>query len=195
MHDIGAVAAIKEVDGKPKRGFKLLVGGGLGPVPHQAKVFDEFVPEEELLPISQAISRVFTRLGERKNRNKARMKFVVANLGIEEFRRLVLEEREQLRHDPAWTAHLDNLDAYDETPLKPPTQLNGASKPEGFDEWHATNVRSQRQPGYAVVNITLPLGDITAESDTGIGGYFAQIREGYHPHDRRGRILFCVGSA
>ena len=163
MHDIGAVAAIKEVDGKPKRGFKLLVGGGLGPVPHQAKVFDEFVPEEELLPISQAISRVFTRLGERKNRNKARMKFVVAKLGIEEFRRLVLEEREQLRHDPAWTAHLDNLDAYDETPLKPPTQLNGASKPEGFDEWHATNVRPQRQPGYAVVNITLPLGDITAD--------------------------------
>ena len=91
------------------------------------------------------------------------MKFVVAKLGIEEFRRLVLEEREQLRHDPAWTAHLDNLDAYDETPLKPPTQLNGASKPEGFDEWHATNVRSQRQPGYAVVNITLPLGDITAD--------------------------------
>ena len=115
------------------------------------------------MPISQAISRVFTRLGERKNRNKARMKFVVAKLGIEEFRRLVLEEREQLRHDPAWTAHLDNLDVYDETPLKPPTQLNGASKPEGFDEWHASNVRSQRQPGYAVVNITLPLGDITAD--------------------------------
>ena len=75
MHDIGAVAVIKEVDGKPKRGFKLLVGGGLGAVPHQAKVFDEFVPEEELLPISQAIAKVFTRLGERKNRNKARMKF------------------------------------------------------------------------------------------------------------------------
>ena len=163
MHDIGAVAVQKEVDGKLKRGFKLLVGGGLGAVPHQAKVFDEFVPEEELLPISQAISKVFTRLGERKNRNKARMKFVVAKLGVEEFRRLVLEEREQLRHDPAWTSHLDTLDAYDETPLKPPSQLNGASKPEGFDQWHASNVRAQRQPGYTVVNITLPLGDITAD--------------------------------
>ena len=163
MHDIGAVAAIKEVDGKPKRGFKLLVGGGLGAVPHQAKVFDEFVHEEELLPISQAISKVFTRLGERKNRNKARLKFVVAKLGIEGFRRLVLEEREQLRYDPAWTAYLGNLDAYEETPLKPPTQLNGTSKPEGFDAWYATNVRAQKQPGYAVVNLTLPLGDITAE--------------------------------
>ena len=170
MHDIGAVAVIKEVDGKLKRGFKLLVGGGLGAVPHQAKVFDEFVPEEELLPISQAISKVFTRLGERKNRNKARMKFVVAKLGVDEFRRLVLEERQQLRHDPAWTAHLDNLDAYDETPLKPPSQLNGASKPEGFEQWHASNVRTQRQPGYTVVNITLPLGDITADQARALAG-------------------------
>ncbi|MCZ6681529.1 MAG: sulfurtransferase TusA family protein [Candidatus Poribacteria bacterium] len=170
MHDIGAVAAIKEVDGKPKRGFKLYVGGGLGAVPHQAKVFDEFVPEEELLPISQAISRVFTRLGERKNRNKARIKFVVAKLGIEEFRRLVLEEREQLRDDPAWTAYLSDLDADEETPLKPPTQLNGATKPEGFDPWYATNVRPQSQPGYAVVNITLPLGDITADQARALAG-------------------------
>ena len=163
MHDIGAVAVIKEVDGKPKRGFKLLVGGGLGAVPHQAKVFDEFLPEEELLPISQAISKVFARLGERKNRNKARMKFVVGKLGIDEFRRLVLEEREKLRHDPAWTSHLEHLNAYDEEPLKPPTQLNGVTKPEGFEEWYASNVQSQRQPGYAFVTITLPLGDITAD--------------------------------
>ena len=163
MHDIGAVAAVKEVDGEVKRGFKLYVGGGLGAVPHQAKVFDDFVPAEELLPISQSISRVFTRLGERRNRNKARLKFVIAKYGIEEFRRLVLEDRETLRHDPEWTAYLDNLDAYDESPLKPPTQLNGAMKPDGFEEWYQSNVRLQSQPGYAFVTITLPLGDITAD--------------------------------
>lgn len=163
MHDIGAVAAVKEVDGEVKKGFKLYVGGGLGAVPHQAKIFDEFLPAEELLPISQSICRVFTRLGERKNRNKARLKFVIAKYGIEEFRKLVLEDRETLRYDPAWTEYLDNLDAYDETPLKPPTQLNGASNPEGFDEWYKSNVRLQRQPGYAYVTITLPLGDLTAD--------------------------------
>ena len=163
MHDIGAVAAVKEVDGEVKRGFKLYVGGGLGAVPHQAKIFDDFVPAEELLPISQSICRVFTRLGERRNRNKARLKFVIAKYGIEEFRRQVLEDRETLRHDPAWTAYLDNLDAYDESPLKAPTQLNGASKPEGFEEWYRSNVKLQSQPGYAFVTITLPLGDITAD--------------------------------
>ncbi|MDE0483670.1 MAG: sulfurtransferase TusA family protein [Candidatus Poribacteria bacterium] len=163
MHDIGAVAAVKEVDGEVKRGFKLYVGGGLGAVPHQAKVFDDFLPAEELLPISQSICRVFTRLGERRNRNKARLKFVIAKHGIEEFRKLVLEDRETLRHDPEWTAYLDNLDAYDESPLKPPTQLNGTSKPDGFEEWHQSNVQLQSQPGYAFVTITLPLGDITAD--------------------------------
>ncbi len=163
MHDIGAVAAVKEVDGEVKRGFKLYVGGGLGAVPHQAKIFDDFVPAEELLPVSQAISKVFTRLGERRNRNKARLKFVIAKYGIDEFRRQVLEERAQLRHDPAWTAYLGNLDAYTESPLKAPTQLNGTSKPEGFEEWYQSNVRLQKQPGYAFVTITLPLGDITAD--------------------------------
>ncbi len=163
MHDIGAVAAVKEVDGEVKKGFKFYVGGGLGAVPHQAKILDEFLPAEELLPISQSICRVFTRLGERRNRNKARLKFVIAKYGIEEFRRLVYEDRETLRHDPEWTAYLDNLDAYDESPLKPPTQLNGTSKPEGFDEWYDSNIRLQKQPGYAFVTITLPLGDITSD--------------------------------
>ena len=127
------------------------------------KVFDDFVSAEELLPISQSICRVFTRLGERKNRNKARLKFVIAKHGIEEFCKLVLEDRETLRDDPAWTSYLDNLDAYDESPLKPPTQLNGTSKPDGFEEWYQSNVQSQSQPGYAFVTITLPLGDITAD--------------------------------
>ena len=163
MHDIGAVAAVKEVDGEVKRGFRLYVGGGLGAVPHQAKIFDDFVSAEELLPISQSICRVFTRLGERRNRNKARLKFVIAKYGIEEFKRQVLEDRATLRHDPAWTAYLDNLDAYTESPLKAPTQLNGTTKPDGFEEWYQSNVQLQSQPGYAFVTITLPLGDITAD--------------------------------
>src|SRR5207247_3373224 len=51
MHDLGAIAVTREVDGVEKRGFELYVGGGLGAVPYQAKLFDEFVPEEELLPL------------------------------------------------------------------------------------------------------------------------------------------------
>src|SRR5688500_7425098 len=98
IHDLGGIAKIQ--DGK--RGFEIYVGGGLGAVPFQAKLLDDFVPEEELLPLARAIGRVFARLGEKKNRNKARLKFVVQKLGIEEFKRIVLEERRTMPDDPSW---------------------------------------------------------------------------------------------
>ena len=163
LHDFGAIAATREVDGKTKRGFELWVGGGLGPVPQQARLFDEFVPEEEILPVSQAIARVFARLGEKKNRNTARLKFVVSKLGIEEFRKLVKAEREILPHDPRWTSYLKDVPGYAEEPLKAPSLLQIAGvQPKGFDQWHANNIYRQRQSGYATVTIALPLGDITA---------------------------------
>ena len=159
MHDLGFIA--KTQDGKV--GFEMYVGGGLGAVPYQAKLFDDFVPPEEILPLSQAVCRVFARLGEKQNRARARVKFLLAKLGLEEFQRLVLEERKILPHDDAWTAYLDDLDNYKEEPLKIAAPLNGAVKPEGFDAWAATNVYKQRQEGYAAVTVSLPLGDITSD--------------------------------
>src|SRR6266581_6107382 len=129
MHDIGYLARVR--DGK--RGFKVLVGGGLGTVPHQAKVLSEFVAEEEILPLTQAVARVFARLGEKKNRARARIKFLVANLGIDEFRRLVLEERQKLPQDERWTAHLATVNEQMEEALKAGVSLNGSERPEGFE--------------------------------------------------------------
>jgi sulfite reductase (ferredoxin) len=158
MHDLGAIAQLR--DGK--RGFKLFVGGGLGPVPYQAKVLCEFLPEEELLPVSQAISRVFARLGEKQNRARARIKFLVAKLGVDEFRRLVEEERKILPHDPRWTAFIPAAHEFTERPLKAASSLNGEPQPAGFDKWFQTNVYRQRQVGYVVATVTLPVGDITS---------------------------------
>jgi sulfite reductase (ferredoxin) len=164
LHDFGAIAVTREEAGRTRRGFELWVGGGLGPVPQQARLYDEFVPEEEILPIAQAIARVFARLGEKKNRNTARLKFLVSKLGIEEFKKLVKAEREILPYDSRWTDFLKDLPAgYSEEPLKPPSLLQiGPSRPEGFEKWHTANVYRQRQEGYATVTIPLPLGDITA---------------------------------
>lgn len=159
MHDMGMIARIK--DGK--RGFETYVGGGLGAVPHQAKLYSEFLPPEELLPTAQAICRVFARLGEKTNRARARIKFLVAKLGIEEFIRLVEEERKIMPEDPAWTAYLDNLDSYVEEPLKIAAPLNGVARPKEFDAWAETNIYKQRQEGYVVATICLPLGDITSD--------------------------------
>jgi len=163
MHDMGAIAKTRVVDGKEKRGFALYVGGGLGSVPYKAKLFDEFLPEEELLPISQAISRVFARLGEKRNRARARVKFLIANLGIDEFRKLVLAERQKLANDPRWTAHLPSVNEQTEEPLKAGVSLNGGERPDGFDAWYATNTYKQKQPGYVAATVTLPLGDASAD--------------------------------
>ena len=163
MHDMGAIAKTRLVDGKEQRGFAFYVGGGLGSVPYKAKLFDEFLPEEELLPTMQAISRVFARLGEKRNRARARIKFLIANLGIDQFRKLVLEERQKLSPDPRWTDYLASVNQWSEEPLKPGVSLNGHQRPEGFEAWYATNVYKQRQPGYVAATVTLPLGDASAD--------------------------------
>ena len=160
MHDIGAVARVR--DGV--EGFEVYVGGGLGSLPHQAKLYSEFIPADQMLPLAQAISRVFARLGEKKNRAKARMKFLIAKQGIDEFKRLVEEERERLPADPRWESELQlALEQLRDQPLKPPSRLDAAgSQTPQFAEWLELNVHPQRQDGYSMVEIYLPLGDITS---------------------------------
>jgi sulfite reductase (ferredoxin) len=159
MHDLGGIAKIQ--DGK--RGFELYVGGGLGAVPHQAKLLMEFCPEEELLPMARAIGRVFARLGEKKNRNRARLKFVVAKLGIDEFRKIVFEEVKSMPEDPSWKTFFDEIPRYKEPPAQKLVQLSMSRKPDGFADWEATNVYQQRQQGYVVATVTCPLGDLTSD--------------------------------
>jgi sulfite reductase (ferredoxin) len=169
MHDFGAIARRSAVDGVERRSFDLWVGGGLGTTPHQAKLLYEDHPVEELLPAMQAIARVYARLGEKQNRNRARIKFLIAKLGIDEFRRLVDEERAILPHDPRWTSYLPEIGRFDEQPAREAVPLNGAPAPEGFARWLQTNVYRQRQPGYAVATVALPLGDLTSDQTRRLG--------------------------
>ena len=157
FHDLGATAVVK--DGK--RGFRVVVGGGLGAVPHAAPVYSEFVPEEELFPLSQAICRIFGRMGEKANRSRARIKFLVKKLGIEEFIRIVEDERKNLRPDPRWTAFLSDLHKTDETPKKPASELAPSGHSDSFVAFQKYNIRPQKQDGYSVVLVKLPLGDFT----------------------------------
>lgn len=161
FHDLGCIAKTRVIEGRTERGFEFYVGGGLGAVPYPAQLFDEFLPEAELLPMSQAVCRVFGRLGEKENRSRARIKFLVKKLGIEEFKRLVLEERTKLRPDPRWTDFLESIRATEEGPLKAPSELGSGPYPPGFERWKRTNVGEQRQTGYATAAVTLPLGDFT----------------------------------
>src|SRR6185437_5684150 len=134
------------------------------------KLFESFIPAEELLPLSQAIARVFARLGEKKNRSRARLKFLVQDLGIEKFRALVLDERKILPHDPRWTELIEEELKTIESAKNPGGDLpelvtiasGAAADSDAFGKWLRSNIRPQRQAGYVTVTVALPLGDITA---------------------------------
>jgi len=164
IHDLGFLARTRTDEaGNVQRGFEIQVGGGLGAVPHYAKVLYEFAGEDEILPVAQAVSRVFAKHGEKKNRGKARLKFLLAKWGIDEFRSRVEQERANLPHDDAWTAYLETLSEYAEQPAREPRE----AEPRRFDPnelaWESTNVAAQKQTGYSIATVTLPLGDLTSQ--------------------------------
>ena len=105
---------------------------------------------------------MFSRLGEKRNRVRARIKFLVSKLGIEKFRELVLEERKILPQDLLWTSYLKELPAWGEKPLKEGKETSLDTRYDDFNEWLGTNVMSQKQKGYAVAVVTLPLGDLNS---------------------------------
>ncbi len=164
VHDIGAQAATSE----GRRGFRLLVGGGLGAMPRAADVMEQFVPEEELLPLCEAVIRVFQRTGDRQRRQKARLKFVLERLGVEAFRKLVREERRSM--PPCGGAHQPQANEVEGPPASigaAPPQV--APTPE-YHRWREVCVRSQQQPGFAVVAVALPAGKITADQIRALAG-------------------------
>jgi sulfite reductase (ferredoxin) len=162
LHDIGFIAKKRAENGKEVLGFETYVGGGLGAVPYMAKLLGDFVPVEEILPLTQAVARVFARLGEKKNRNRARIKFLVQDLGIEKFKELVLEERKTLPFDARWTGYIEEALRETESALQPEGKDAPAGSP-GFERWRKSNLRPQKQAGYVTVTVALPIGDITSD--------------------------------
>lgn len=163
LHDLGLIAVVKNSDGEMKRGFEFYVGGGLGAVPYHAKLFDAFVPEEELLPLTQAVCRIFARYGEKQKRNRARIKFLINDWGIEKFREMVLQERATLKPDPRWEAFLAEIQGFTEEPFKKPESAPAVRTDDrDFQVWIQNNVRSQKQDGYCYVTVACPLGDLTS---------------------------------
>ncbi|MEN8812742.1 MAG: nitrite/sulfite reductase, partial [Candidatus Arcticimaribacter sp.] len=154
IHDLGFIPKIK--DGEA--GFQLMLGGGIGsqPMPSQ-KLFD-FLTTDQIIPYSEAIIRLFDRHGERNKRNKARLKFLVKDLGLEQFLTLVEDEKKSLLTQSfpiqATERKLDEaqikLDEID-------VQTDSA-----FTQWKKVNTFPQKQTGYLSVGIAVQTGDISS---------------------------------
>jgi len=164
IQDIGAVATVRGENGTSRPGFQLFVGGGLGPSPQVAQLLEDFTPGDDLLVTIAAVVRVFDRTGNRENKNLARLKFVIRNLGVDKFRDLVLKEREGLRGVLAGKIPPIIVPAELSRPAPAGAEHAGAANgdPE-YRRWWITNVRPQKQAGYSMVTVRLTLGDVTAQ--------------------------------
>jgi len=155
VHDIGAIPKIND---KGERGFKIALGGGLGAQPILASIVEEFLPEDQLIPYIESVIRVFDRYGERNNRNKARLKYVIQRLGLEEVLRLVKEERiaNKVKTYPI------NRDAVDQPVIPEPLIIPEVKigNPLRYEQWLATNVFEQKQKGFYGVYVKVTVGDI-----------------------------------
>ncbi|WP_345953364.1 nitrite reductase [Mucilaginibacter sp. PAMB04168] len=154
IHDLGFIPKQRGEE----RGFKVLLGGGLGAQPALASVVKEFLPEDEVIPYIESIIRVFDRYGERNNRNKARLKFLVQKIGLDEVLRLA--ETEKIANKVK--TYKINLDAVPQ-PVAPEAVTFAEvalQNPLKYEQWLLTNVFEQKQPGFYGVFVKVPVGDI-----------------------------------
>jgi sulfite reductase beta subunit-like hemoprotein len=149
FNDLGFQARLK--DGKP--GFRVTLGGGLATLRRAGILAHEWAPAEDALAIAEAVVSLFNRTGNRQQRQKARLKFVVEKLGPDEFLRQYQEELAAGPHNK-----IEQLPAAPPRLERHPHLRPG--KP-GLDAFASTNVRSQKEPGYATVTVRVPLGDLT----------------------------------
>ncbi|MHB1178058.1 MAG: nitrite reductase [Daejeonella sp.] len=158
IHDLGFIPKVIQENGKEVRGFKVLFGGGLGAQPAIAHPINDFLHEDDLIPYIESTLRVFDRHGERNNRNKARMKFLVAKLGLEEVLRLI-EEEKQANKEKKFVIDRNTIDL----PQIPEDENHPdviISDSVHYESWLRTNVFGQKQSGYYGVYVKVTTGDI-----------------------------------
>lgn len=173
INDIGLRAVVREGG----RGFRMTIGGGLGPLPTEAQLLDEFVPEERLLNRCEAVIRVFNQYGNRANKNKARMKFVLRERGMEWLKEHIEKEYADILANGgiAWPARVpEGFGGYQSEPqplgdgaLLPVLNSGRTGDPE-FDAWVETNVANQKQTGYAAVTVRVDQGNLTGAQLRGL---------------------------
>ncbi|MEO0339093.1 MAG: nitrite reductase, partial [Bacteroidota bacterium] len=158
FHDFGFIPRVRNNNGVEERGFKVVVGGGLGAVSMVAPTAYEFLPVDQIIPFMEAGIRIFDRFGEREKRMKARMKFLVKKFGLDGFMDLIQQEWKALKYKtfPIST----NTIPLAEVPQT--VELQQAVDQKLFDQWKASNVFEQKQAGYFGVKVRVPLGDISS---------------------------------
>jgi sulfite reductase (ferredoxin) len=175
LHDLGFIPKI--VNGE--RGFKVMLGGGLGSQPAHAELLSEFIPVNQIIPTTEGVLRVFDRHGERAKRLKARMKFLIKDIGKEEFLRLVEEEKKALSYQ-SYEIDTTAFDGAIPTTLLevPAVAIDDVA---AYEAWKKSNVIAQKQAGYVAIGIKVLLGDFY----TGKARVLAELIKNYGANELR----------
>jgi sulfite reductase (ferredoxin) len=152
LHDLGYIAKIEN----GVRGFKVMVAGGLGSQPRHAEVLYDFLPSDKIIPVMEGVLRVFDRYGERKSRAKARMKFLLKDIGLEAFKNLIEEEQKAIEFK---TVVIDAASYVPSEPVSVEAPQVEIKDQAAFDLWKSTNLIPQKQKGYVAIGIKVLLGD------------------------------------
>jgi sulfite reductase beta subunit-like hemoprotein len=174
FNDIGVVASMRTLpDGTSEAGFRVFIAGGLGANPHPAQALEDFTPREELLPTIYACLRTFDHYGNRDNKIRARMKWLVDTMGVEELRERIFKERKFLRGARDWPGGIPDIvrERGDEPAGGTPeaTKVGQAFAPvkllasDPFDRWVECNVVRGVTRGTISAVAYSRLGDITAD--------------------------------
>jgi len=159
IHDLGFIPKINE---QGERGFKVVLGGGLGAQPFLAEPVHDFLHEDQIIPYAEAMLRVFDRYGERTNRNKARLKYLVQKLGLEEVVRLIEEER-VANKSKSFKIDRDAVPDPQVPELLDYPALDDVVNSLDYKHWRATNAFAQKQEGFYGVYIKVTKGDIPTD--------------------------------
>lgn len=175
INDVGCIAQVK--DGV--RGFQVKVGGGLSTSPEDAHLLEAFVPADRLLSTLEAVVRVFDRTGNRENKSRARLKYVIRKRGMDGF---LAEYRTELAHIETEGRTINVIDTAGEIGPDAVLRLSPAPRldtpQEGFAEFARTNCIKQRQSGHYAVLVRLERGDVTSAQLRGVARLSRQFSDG-----------------
>ncbi|MGH6871080.1 MAG: nitrite/sulfite reductase [Rhizomicrobium sp.] len=166
FHDM-AVEIVKNAAGET--GYRVLAGGGMGRTPYVGHVVGEFVAREDILAFLEAVMRVYNQSGRRDNIYKARIKVLVAALGVDEIKAQVAREFAEIRKSAVLQVprqELDRIAAYFAPPdFETLADDEPAWTDADFPVWMRNNVHAHRAPGYAIATISLkPIGGVPGDA-------------------------------
>ena len=154
IHDLGFIPRIKN----GKKGFRVLLGGGIGSQPMSANEVFDFLETDRIIPFSEAVIRIFDRHGERNRRNKARLKFLIKEIGLDKFLHLVAIEENGLDKK---THPIKGAERVIKVPQYQSIEPIKVDDP-AYESWKKINLYPQKQDGYFAVGIPISVGDLSS---------------------------------